>query len=198
MIDLSKGQYIAPSIKVIEDAIDNCDELISIAKSHPDSWKQSAIGGDGAYSDSVRVSSEITIGYGLPDPLAFYVANKAIYSYARVYAEENLFRFSHMEATQMLEYLPSEGFFDRHSDAGPEFPRSMSAILYLNDVEEGGETWFDKFGLSVVPQKGKLVLFPANFAYSHQAMPPTSGNKYILVSWFGMELSPQVFERYYK
>ena len=73
----------------------------------------------------------------------------------------------------------------------------MSAILYLNDVTEGGETWFDKFGLSVKPEKGKLILFPSNYAYTHQALPPVNEKKYVVVTWFGMELDKNIFERYY-
>jgi prolyl 4-hydroxylase len=73
----------------------------------------------------------------------------------------------------------------------------MSAILYLNDVEEGGGTWFDKFDLMINPEAGKLLLFPSNFPYTHQAMPPLSGQKYILVTWFGMEINSSTFERYY-
>jgi hypothetical protein len=192
------NEYIAPSVKVIHNAIRNPQALIDLAKTRPDLWKKSRVGGESIYDDKMRVSNELRVGYGLTDPIEFYMVNAAIYSEAHKYADENGFRFSHMESTLMLEYLDTEGFFDRHSDAGPDFPRSMSAILYLNDVEEGGETWFDKFSLMVKAEAGKLVLFPANYAYTHQALPPISNNKYVLVSWFGMELNPEVFGRYYK
>lgn len=190
--------YIAPSIKVIDNAIDNPQELIDIATGRQDRWSHSAVTGDAVYDNKTRVSREVSIGYSLGDPSEFYEVNKTIYMEAHKYANENGFRFSHMEGTQMLEYMPNLGFFDRHTDAGPDFPRVLSAILYLNDVDEGGGTWFDKFELMINPEAGKLVFFPANYAYTHQAMPPVSGKKYILVSWFGMEINPQVFGRYYK
>lgn len=190
--------YIAPSVKVIPNAIDNPQALIDIAVSKPSRWVNSAVTGDAVYDNKTRVSREVSIGYSLGDPKEFYEANKIVYMEAHRYADENGFRFSHMEGTLMLEYLPNQGFFDRHTDAGPDFPRVLSAIVYLNDVDEGGETWFDKFNLSIKPEAGKLILFPSNYAYTHQAMPPISGKKYILVSWFGMEINPEVFGRYYK
>jgi hypothetical protein len=192
-------QYIAPSIKMIDGAIDFSEKLIEIAKSVPDDrWLKSALSGDSEYNSSIRVSNELNIDHGLGSPTEFYLVAKAIHLAARDYAMENGVEVSHMEGINLLEYLPNEGFFDRHSDAGPDFPRAMSTILYLNDVEEGGETWFDKFGISVQPKSGRMILFPSNYAYSHQAMPPISGNKYVLVTWFGMKLSSNVFERYYR
>lgn len=193
------GEYIAPSIKLIDNAIDFSDKIISLAKeSSDDRWRKSALSGEAEYNRSIRNSNEINIPYGLGAPTEFYLAAKEIHFAARDYALENGVEVSHMEGISLLEYIPNEGFFDRHADAGPDFPRAMSAILYLNDVEEGGETWFDKFGISVQPKAGRLLLFPANYPYSHQAMPPISGNKYILVTWFGMKLSPNIFERYYR
>lgn len=192
------GEYIAPSIKVIENAIDFSEKIIKIAKeANSEKWLKSALSGDSEYDASIRRSNEINIDHGLGSPTEFYLAAKAIHFAAREYALENGVDVSHMEGINLLEYIPNEGFFDRHADAGPDFPRAMSAIMYLNDVEEGGETWFDKFGISIKPTAGKLLLFPSNYAYSHQALPPVSGPKYILVTWFGMKLSRNVFERYY-
>jgi len=193
------GEYVAASIKVIPNAIDYSDEIISVAKSAPkEAWRDSAVGGQAEYNNSIRRSNEISIRYGLMSPRIFFNVAQDIYGYAKDYAKENGFRFTHMEGISLLEYLPNDGFFDLHSDSDASFPRSMSALLYLNDVEEGGETWFDKFGINVKPEKGKLVLFPANYAYTHQALPPVSGNKYVAVTWFGMELNDNVFEVYYR
>jgi len=192
------GEYIAPSIKVITNLIDYSDRMIEIAKSAPDSaWRDSGFGDQFKYDNSVRRSREISIPYSLDKPKIFFEFAQAIHSAAKSYAMENNFTFSHMEEINILEYQESEGFFDIHSDSGPSFPRSMSALLYLNDVEDGGETWFDKFGLMIKPEKGKLVLFPANYAYTHQALPPKTGKKYVAVTWFGQTLDSGIFEEYY-
>jgi len=69
--------------------------------------------------------------------------------------------------------------------------RTWTAMLYLNDVEEGGETFFKHLKLSVKPKRGRLVAW--NNLYSngipnlktlHEAKPPISGPKYVITKWF--------------
>lgn len=61
--------------------------------------------------------------------------------------------------------------------------RILAFILYLNDVEEGGETEFLFLKKRVKPQKGKFLMFPAGFTHTHRGNPPLSGTKYILTGW---------------
>jgi len=192
------GEYIAPSIKVIHNAIDYEDELILMVQgANIDKWRDSTIRGGGELDKGIRSSRDISVAYGLTTPRQFFHLAQDIFVCALDYSKENGFGFTHMEGISIIEYPANAGFYDRHVDAGPEFPRSMSALLYLNDVEEGGETWFDKFDLAIKPEAGKLVLFPSNYAYSHQALPPRSNDKYVAVTWFGQELSEDVFRSYY-
>lgn len=197
------GRYIAPSIKVIDNFISYADDLISLVTSLPqEAWAESGVQNHGGgyvseRQNSVRSSREISITPKPNRPQIFYNLRDRIYGEAKDYALENGFVFSHMEDINLLEYPPDSGFFDRHVDAGPSYPRSMSALLYLNEVEHGGETWFDKFGLMIKPERAKLVLFPASFPYSHQALPPVGQSKYVVVTWFGEMLDENVFKEYY-
>lgn len=59
----------------------------------------------------------------------------------------------------------------------------LSYILYLNDVEEGGETEFLYYGKRIKPTAGTLLLWPAGFTHVHRGNPPLSGEKYILTGW---------------
>ena len=61
--------------------------------------------------------------------------------------------------------------------------RAFVFSIYLNDVEEGGETEFLHFSKRVKPKKGRIVIWPAAFPYVHRGNPPLSGEKYILTSW---------------
>lgn len=56
-------------------------------------------------------------------------------------------------------------------------------ILYLNDVEEGGETEFIYQSQRVKAEKGRLLVFPPNYPWAHRGNPPISGNKYIMTGW---------------
>ena len=62
-------------------------------------------------------------------------------------------------------------------------PRALVYSVYLNDVEEGGETEFLHFSKRVKPKTGRIVIWPAGFPYLHRGNPPLSGTKYILTSW---------------
>ena len=56
-------------------------------------------------------------------------------------------------------------------------------ILYLNDVEEGGETELLYQSMRFKPEAGTLLLFPAGFTHTHRGNPPLSGEKYIMTGW---------------
>jgi hypothetical protein len=61
--------------------------------------------------------------------------------------------------------------------------RLLSFVLYLNDVEEGGETEFLYQHVRVKPKAGTLVVFPAAFTHVHRGNPPLTNTKYILTGW---------------
>jgi hypothetical protein len=61
--------------------------------------------------------------------------------------------------------------------------RVLVWTLYLNDVDEGGETEFLYQHKRVKPQQGTLVIFPAAFTHAHRGNPPLSNDKYIVTGW---------------
>jgi hypothetical protein len=79
-------------------------------------------------------------------------------------------------------YPRQQGFFHWHADATEKSVRSrvVSLILYLNDVEHGGETEFMHQGLRVAPRTGQLLMFPAGWNHVHRGCMPESGDKYIV------------------
>jgi hypothetical protein len=82
--------------------------------------------------------------------------------------------------------LPTEGYHVWHLEHGKGYENEARAFvfsIYLNDVEDGGETEFLHFSKRVKPKKGRIVIWPASFPYVHRGNPPLSGEKYILTSW---------------
>jgi hypothetical protein len=61
--------------------------------------------------------------------------------------------------------------------------RILAWTLYLNDVEEGGETEFLYYPKRIKPKAGTLVLWPAGFTHTHRGNPPISNTKYIVTGW---------------
>lgn len=65
--------------------------------------------------------------------------------------------------------------------------------LYLNDVEAGGGTNFDRLGITVMPKRGRALLWPSvtnddphkkDHRTTHQALPVEKGIKYGANAWF--------------
>jgi hypothetical protein len=81
--------------------------------------------------------------------------------------------------------LKGQGYHQWHYEAsGREVGNRLLAwAVYLNDVEEGGETEFLYQHKRVKPTKGSLVMFPGSFTHLHRGNPPLSGSKYIITGW---------------
>jgi len=83
------------------------------------------------------------------------------------------------------------GGYDFHFHTADRGQRTWTAMVYLNQPEEGGATRFKTIGKTVQPERGKLLawnnLFPdgrPNPATLHQGMKVRRGTKYILTKWF--------------
>ena len=79
-------------------------------------------------------------------------------------------------------------YFIHCADAGQ---RSWTAMVYLNEPEEGGATRFKAIGKTVRPETGKLLLWNnlvpdgrPNDATLHQGLKVRRGVKYILTQWY--------------
>ena len=67
-------------------------------------------------------------------------------------------------------YHGLENHVDVYSHAHAK--RVLTAMVYLNDDFEGGETYFSTFKKSVKPKKGRLFMFPPNWDYLHNGRRP--------------------------
>ena len=73
-------------------------------------------------------------------------------------------------------------FHSENMDYGNQH-RILVSMLYLNDVDEGGETEFLFLSKRIKPTKGTFLIFPGGFTHMHRGNPPLSGDKYIVTSW---------------
>jgi len=109
----------------------------------------------------------------------------------------------HYENSQ--EYQPHLDTFDPNNEGYSPYlknggQRVVTALAYLNDVIEGGETVFPKLDRSVSPEKGKLVIFylckkgtyEPNPNTLHGGMPVIKGEKWAFNLWFREK---EVFKR---
>eukprot|EP00956_Cyclotella_meneghiniana_P009922 scaffold13725_cov44-Cyclotella_meneghiniana.AAC.8 len=112
-------------------------------------------------------------------------------------------RNSIAEPLQMVHYDPGQEYTSHHDFGYDQMSkanqpsRSINVLLYLNDVEEGGETSFPRWhnaetprGLDVKPEKGKAVLFymllpdgNSDDLTQHAALPVIKGEKWMSNLW---------------
>tara|TARA_Y100000310_G_scaffold343895_1_gene453756 strand:+ start:1737 stop:2480 length:744 start_codon:yes stop_codon:yes gene_type:complete len=87
--------------------------------------------------------------------------------------------------TRIQKYLPAQGYHVWHCEADDVIssPRMLTVALYLNTVEEGGETEFLYQSTRVPPRQGTVALFPAGWTHMHRGNPPLNGNKYFMTTW---------------
>jgi hypothetical protein len=78
-----------------------------------------------------------------------------------------------------------EGYHIWHfeTDSRMNCNRLFAWMLYLNDVDEGGETEFLYYPKRIKPKAGTLLLWPAGFTHTHRGNPPISNTKYIITGW---------------
>ena len=69
--------------------------------------------------------------------------------------------------------------------------RTWTAMIYLNDVAEGGATWFPQAGIRIAPRRGLLLAWnnmtpdgSPNTLTLHEGTPVVEGTKYIVTKWF--------------
>ena len=80
--------------------------------------------------------------------------------------------------------------------------RVITALVYLNDVEEGGHTSFPNLNIKVKPEKGKLVVFHNCYPGTtnvhinslHAGTAPTKGEKYAFNLWFREQAVHKIYE----
>lgn len=106
---------------------------------------------------------------------------------------EQLIRYIYgIDNINMQRYTKGEGGYHHwHSEHFPHptdsSQRSLRRVLlwliYLNDVDDGGETEFFYQQAKVKPTQGSIVLAPCGFTHTHRGSIPKSSDKYVLASW---------------
>ena len=106
-----------------------------------------------------------------------------------------MFQVVHYESG--TEYKPHFDSFDQSTELGKKYwepggQRMITALIYLNDVADGGATYFPELNISINPKKGNVLVFHNTISETtninprslHAGMPVTSGEKWAANLWF--------------
>jgi prolyl 4-hydroxylase len=187
-----------PEIYTIENLLtdDECDHFINISKNN---FEQSLVADPTGRTRGVqskgRTSENTWIKHN-HDEITLRIANKIANLVKMPLENAESFQVVHYNVSQ--EYRPHYDSWEhnysektlRNMEKGGA--RLKTALVYLNNVEEGGATKMTKLNIAVSPEKGKLLVFNNTLKDSHNrhhlsehaGMPVLKGEKYIFNLWF--------------
>ena len=90
-----------------------------------------------------------------------------------------------VENVKIQKYSVGDGYHLWHNEcmSGELSKRFLTFLVYLNDVNEGGETEFLYYPKRIKAEQGKALLFPGHFTHTHRGNPVISNQKYIITGW---------------
>jgi prolyl 4-hydroxylase len=133
--------------------------------------------------DPVRTSEGSTIHWLIENP-AVHALNRRLAALSGTLAEQG-------EPLQILRYRPGQQYHS-HLDfiPGADNQRALTALIYLNNDYEGGETAFVRTSLKVRGRKGDALIFrniredrSANPLSEHAGLPVVKGAKFLASRW---------------
>jgi hypothetical protein len=159
----------------------------TIERFEKDPRKIKGLVGEGNYRPEFKGTTEIDfneIPEGWQDVVSTVSQN--LKHHLRLYMERWGKAFKSVDIThegfRMSRYDPGE-IFNWHSDnIGSAISRVITAMWYLNTVEEGGETEYQWNGRAVKPVEGRMALIPVGWTYYHRSAPPVTNAKYIIIT----------------
>jgi hypothetical protein len=95
--------------------------------------------------------------------------------------------FGFSEVSNLQYYPPGGGFkiwhAERFTKKEPQSSRHLVYMTYLNDVTDGGETEFLHQKIKVRAEKGKTLVWPADWTHTHRGIVSPTQEKYIITGW---------------
>ncbi|HEX5238616.1 MAG TPA: 2OG-Fe(II) oxygenase [Sphingomicrobium sp.] len=131
---------------------------------------------------NIRTAEGSTIYWLIEDP-AIHAMNRRLASLSGMDVD-------HGEPLQILRYHPGQEYRPHFDWLDQGNRRVMTALVYLNDDYDGGETAFTRIGLKVKGRTGDVLIFSSRGAdgnlellSEHAGLPVTRGTKYLASRW---------------
>jgi prolyl 4-hydroxylase len=173
----------APLVTLFRSAFTD-EECAFLLETAEPAYKPSLVG-DGMGNEirkPVRTSDGSTIHWLIEDP-ATHALNRRLGALSGTDADQG-------EALQVLRYRPGQQYHPHVDWDGGDNGRIITALAYLNEDYEGGETLFVKTGLKVKGRTGDVLVFRSetedgrcDLLSEHAGLPVTEGIKYLGSRW---------------
>ena len=167
-----------------------CSKCIKLYEQDPrkHSGYTASAGGEKQLEVDVKVSTDLSVETeGVWAPVFTELHSAVTAAVQAIRAQCSALQVAPLQCTgyKIQHYRKNEGHFKWHFDAlGPGgWDRQLAVIVYLNTVEEGGETCFYRQDLKIKPVAGDALFFPTFWTHMHCGEIPKSGDKYIISSF---------------
>ncbi len=170
-----------------------CDDMISYYEKNQQKQVQGTTGGGGGLNLDVKNRIDISLAPKeliLPENKICKIYFESLFECYKDYNKQWPFLSSivdHLDIGKFNigRYMPGQHFQKTHCErAGlAGLHRLLAFMTYLNDVEEGGSTYFNHYDLDIKPKQGLTLMWPAEWTHSHKGNVLKSGLKYIITGW---------------
>lgn len=173
------------------DDLTVCEELIRFFEEHQEQQKQ------GVTTDGLNTARKNSLDMPIAPAEINLPSHKSIKKYIgqlyNCYADyakqwpflEKTFPVVDIGRFNLQKYNPGGHFAHIHSERTDiaSLHRLFAFMTYLNDDFEDGNTHFIHQQLKIKPEKGKTLIWPAEWTHAHAGEIVTSGAKYIATGW---------------
>ena len=183
-------------IRVYDDVVDeeSCERMIKMFEDSKDTELVKLEDGDNSISFTQLTMSEhkewASVQAGMLEMFQEYIGRYNIDVSLKAKQWPPTYGY---EAIRMKRYFNNDyDRFDPHVDVlnHETSRRFLAFFIYMNDVEEGGETEFVNLykpgtyvPFKVEAKRGRLLMFPPLWPWYHAGRKPISNNKYIIHSY---------------
>ena len=162
--------------------VDILEHLLELIKRRTTWWMQYR-------HDAVRTDRRISLqdfDSELASVISESIITKGFHEYVKdfPYLQEEKLGWCNIHIL-LQETCPGEGYHAWHAEnvRHEAQGRIVTWMIYLNDIEEGGETEFLYQQRRFKPTKNTLLMWPAGYTHLHRGNPPFKQKKYILTGW---------------
>ena len=101
--------------------------------------------------------------------------------------ESNLGGWEITPVCQFVKYQPNNYYSYTHCENDGKLKKYNSRLfawmIYLNDIKEGGGTYFHHQNFTTKPVAGNLYIWPAGWTHMHVGVNAPYESKYIITGW---------------
>ena len=169
---------------------DLCEQLINFFDDHPDQHNAGATG-EGV-NTSIKKTTDMSVAPKLLEQEEYKVfktymeeLRACYYDYMEQWPFLKLIQNVEIGRFNVQKYASGDHFSAVHTerDGAANMHRILAFMTYLNDVDGGGETSFPHYELSIKPERGKTIIWPAEWTHAHSGGLVRKGHKYIVTGW---------------